>query len=170
MSVLVQLSNFVIFFILGIIISCIFDIFRTLRKIKKKNSIYVVMIQDIIFFIIITIVSIIYLLLVLKEEIRLYMFVASFSGIVFSRKIISKYLMQLYYGVYKAFRDFFLFIFLPFELCFVVMYKLFKKIVEKCCKLFSVMVNLKYRILNVLVTTRNKKSLREVKKWKIVGL
>ena len=164
MSVSLQLTNFGIFFILGIIISCIFDIFRTLRKIKKKNSIYVVMIQDIIFFIIITIISIIYLLLVLKEEIRAYMFIAAFCGIIISRKIISKYLIGVYYRVYITLRDFFLFIFLPVELVFVVIYKLFKKIVKMCCKLFFVMVNLKYRILNVLVTTRNKKSLREVKK------
>ena len=48
-----QFNDFIFFIILGIIISCIFDIFRTLRKVQKKNSIYVVMIQDIIFFIII---------------------------------------------------------------------------------------------------------------------
>lgn len=158
MSVSAQITNFFIFFVLGIIISCIFDIFRTLRKIKKKNSIYVVMVQDIIFFIIITIISVIYLLVILREEIRAYMFIGAVCGILFSRKIISKYLMSIYYKIYIMFRDFFLFIFLPFELCFVVMYKIFKKIVEKCCKLFLLMINLKYRILNVLVTTRNKKS------------
>lgn len=164
MSVSYQLTTFVLFFILGIIISCIFDIFRTLRKIKKKNSIYVVMIQDIIFFIIITIVSIVYLLLVLKEEIRGYMFIAASIGVLFSRKIISRYLINFYYKTYIAIRSIFLFIALPIELFFIVIYKLIKKIVKKCCKLFLLMVNLKYRILNVLVTTRNKKSLKEVKK------
>ena len=54
MSVVKQFNDFIFFIILGIIISCIFDIFRTLRKVQKKNSIYVVMIQDIIFFVIIT--------------------------------------------------------------------------------------------------------------------
>ena len=161
MSVTYQLTKFVIFFILGIIISCIFDIFRTLRKIKKKNSIYVVMIQDIIFFIIITFITIIYLLLVLREEIRAYMFFAIGLGILFSRKVISKYLMNLYYRIYMVLRGIILFI--PVELNFIVIYKLFKKIMEKCCKLFFLMINLKCKLLNVLKTTRDNLKRRGLK-------
>ena len=127
MSVSLQLTNFGIFFILGIIISCIFDIFRTLRKIKKKNSIYVVMIQDIIFFIIITIISVIYLLVILREEVRAYMFIGAVSGILFSRKIISKYLMSIYYKIYIMFRDFFLFIIqTPYQACITNLIQSFK--------------------------------------------
>ena len=58
MSVVKQFNDFIFFILLGIIISCIFDIFRTLRKVRKKNSIYVVMIQDVIFFVIITILTV----------------------------------------------------------------------------------------------------------------
>ena len=38
MSVVKQITDLVFFCILGIIISCIFDVFRALRKMKKKNS------------------------------------------------------------------------------------------------------------------------------------
>ena len=95
MSILNQVNDFIFFIILGIVISCIFDIFRTLRKIKNRNSIYVVMIQDIIFFIIITIVSILYMIAILDDNIRFYMFVAIIIGIALSRKIISRYLIKL---------------------------------------------------------------------------
>ena len=96
MSVVKQITDLIFFCILGIIISCIFDVFRALRKMKKKNSIYVVMIQDIIFFVITTIITVIYMIKMLEDNIRFYMFLAMFLGIILSRKFISKYLREKY--------------------------------------------------------------------------
>lgn len=155
MSVVSQISNFVFFFILGIIISCIFDIFRTLRKIRKKNSIYVVMIQDIIFFVIITVFSVAYMVTILKEEIRAYMFLAILLGVAFSRKIISKILIAFYSTIYITVKSILIFMFIPLQLIVTVLYKLFKKIIKICCNLFLYVVNWKCKLLNVLSATRD---------------
>ena len=150
MSILNQVNDFIFFIILGIVISCIFDIFRTLRKIKKRNSIYVVMIQDIIFFIIITIVSIIYIVTILDDNIRFYMFIAMLLGIGLSRKIISKYLIKFYSMIFYSIKNFVLFLCVPLELNYCIICKITKKISKKCCKMFSFMIILKCKLLSKL--------------------
>ncbi len=150
MSILKQVNDFIFFIMLGIVISCIFDIFRTLRKIRKKNSIYVVMIQDIIFFIIITIVSIIYIVTILDDNIRFYMFIAMIIGIALSRKIISKYLIKLYSMLFYSIKNFVLFLCVPLELNYCIICKFMQKISKKCCKMFSFMITLKCKLLSNL--------------------
>lgn len=149
MSVVKQITDLIFFIILGIIISCIFDVFRALRKIRKKNSIYVVMIQDIIFFIIATTITVIYMITILDDNIRLYMFVAMFLGVAISRKFISKYLIKFYSLIFITVREFIKFLCVPLELVWCVICKLTKKIVKKCCKLFSLVINLKCKLLTV---------------------
>ncbi len=166
MPVVKQLSDIVFFIFLGIVISCIFDIFRTLRKIRKKNSIYVVMIQDIIFFIIVTIFSIIYMINILKEEIRFYMFLAIFLGIILSRKFLSKILINIYSKIYLTINSIIVFLFVPLELIFTLIYKLLKKIIKNCCKLFFIMINLKCKVLTVLKNIRDNLKRRGLKNEK----
>ena len=157
MSILNQVNDFIFFIILGIVISCIFDIFRSLRKIKKRNSIYVVMIQDIIFFIIITIVSILYIITILDDNIRFYMFAAIIIGIALSRKIISKYLIKFYSIVFYGIKNFILFLCVPLELNYYIICNIMKKISKKCCKMFSFMITLKCKLLSNLKSNNFKK-------------
>lgn len=155
MSVVKQFNDFIFFIILGIIISCIFDIFRTLRKVQRKNSIYVVMIQDIIFFIIITILTTIYMINVIDDRIRLYMFLAIGIGIAISRKIISKSLIIFYSAIFYTIKSSVKFLCVPIELWGSVICKIIKKIIKKCCKLFSLMINLKCKLLTIFSKMNN---------------
>lgn len=149
MSVVKQFNDFIFFLILGVIISCIFDIFRTLRKVQKSNSIYVVMLQDIIFFLIVTLITTVYMIKVIDDRVRVYMFVAIGIGIAISRKVISKVLINIYSIVLFSVKGIFEFINLPLKLHFELICKIVKKIIKKCCKLFFVMVNLKCKLLSV---------------------
>ncbi len=155
MSVVKQFNDFIFFILLGIIISCIFDIFRTLRKVRKKNSIYVVMIQDVIFFVIITILTAIYMINVIDDRIRLYMFLAMGIGVAISRKIISKSLIKIYSAIYYTVSNCVKFLCVPLELWKSVICKIIKKVIKKCCKLFSLMINLKCKLLSIFNKKNN---------------
>lgn len=155
MSVIKQLNDFLFFIILGIVISCIFDIFRTLRKIRKKNSIYVVMIQDIIFFVIITIISVLYMVIIIDDNIRAYMYIGMLIGIFLSRRIISKYLIKFYSIIFMTIRNIIIFLCVPIELICSIICKIIKKIIKICCKLFSLVINWKCKLLNVLNKRNN---------------
>ena len=150
-----ELINFFVFLILGIIISCIFDIFRTLRKIKKKNSIYTVTIQDIIFFVLATIITIVCILDIIKDNVRGYMFIAIVIGIVLSRAVLSKLLIKIYSKIIITFSWFVNFLCVPISLWASVVLKIIKKVAKKCCKLFFLMINLKCKLLTVFDIKNN---------------
>jgi spore cortex biosynthesis protein YabQ len=155
MSIVKQFNDFLFFVILGIIISCIFDIFRTLRKVRKKNSIYVIMAQDIIFFAIITILTIIYMINIIDDRIRVYMFLAMGLGVAISRKILSKFLIKIYSIIFYTLRGSVKFLCVPLELWICIFCKIMKKVIKKCCKLFSLMINLKCKLLTVFGNMNN---------------
>ena len=148
-----ELINFFVFLILGIIISCIFDIFRTLRKIKKKNSIYTVTIQDIIFFVLATIITIVCILDIIKDNVRGYMFIA--IVIVLSRAVLSKLLIKIYSKIIITSSWFVNFLCVPISLWISLGLKIIKKVIKKCCKLFFLMINLKCKLLTVFSTMNN---------------
>ena len=155
MSVIKQFNDFIFFIILGIIISCIFDVFRTLRKVQKKNSIYIVMLQDIIFFCIITFLTAIYMVNVIEDRVRGYMFLAIGIGIAISRKVISKSLIKFYSSIFYMVKGIVKFLCVPIELWIGISCKISQKIAKKCCKLFSLMINLKCKLLNVFSKKNN---------------
>ena len=150
-----ELINFFVFLILGIIISCIFDIFRTLRKIKKKNSIYTVTIQDIIFFVLATIITIVCILDIIKDNVRGYMFIAIVIGIVLSRAVLSKLLIKIYSKIIITSSWFVNFLCVPISLWISLGLKIIKKVIKKCCKLFFLMINLKCKLQTVFSTMNN---------------
>ena len=87
-----QLYVFFIFILTGFIIGIIFDLFRILRKTVKTNDFFTV-IEDITFWIISALVFMYSLLKFNNGEIRFYIFIALFTGIiayllVFSKKFI----------------------------------------------------------------------------------
>ncbi len=163
MSVLKQLYDFIFFAILGIIISCIFDIFRSLRKVQKKNSIYVVMLQDIIFFVIITIITTIYMINAIDDRVRAYMFIAMGVGIAISRKVLSKTLIAIYSAIFITIKEIFIFVNLPIILFIELCCKICKKIFKICCKLFFYMINLKCKLLSVFGKKNNFEGKRGLK-------
>lgn len=71
---------FILFFLLGIVIGSIYDIFRVIRK-NFKTSDFVTQIEDIIFLIISGILILCFILKFCIGEIRFYVFIAIFLGI-----------------------------------------------------------------------------------------
>lgn len=72
---------FCAFFILGILTGFIFDFFRALRKTIKTNNI-ITYIEDISFFIIIGAMFLRSIIIFSSGELRFYIFIASFLGII----------------------------------------------------------------------------------------
>lgn len=80
---------FILFFLLGIVIGSIYDIFRVIRK-NFKTSDFVTQIEDIIFLIIAGILILCFILKFCIGEIRFYVFIAIFLGILLYFLTISK--------------------------------------------------------------------------------
>ena len=76
-----QGSIFCAFFILGILIGFIFDFFRALRKTIKTNNIFTY-IEDVIFFLIIGSMFLRSIIIFSAGELRFYIFIAIFLGII----------------------------------------------------------------------------------------
>lgn len=150
-----ELFSFLLFITLGILISCILDIFRTLRKIKQNNSIYIVAMQDILFFSIVTTITIIGLIHTVKDRVRGYMFLAIVIGIIISRITISKYIIKVYSKIFSAISGIVKFLCVPIDLWFCVCRKIIEKLIKKCCKLFFLMINLKCKLLTVFSNKNN---------------
>ena len=150
-----ELFSFLLFFTIGIIISCILDIFRALRKVKKRNSFFVVTIQDIIFFSIVTIITIIGMVYIVKDRVRWYMYMAILLGIITSRLTLSNALILVYSKVINSFSAFVKFLCVPINLWLCICKKIIKKVSKKCCKMFFLMINLKCKLLTVFDTMNN---------------
>lgn len=85
----IQGQIFILFFLLGIVIGSIYDIFRVIRK-NFKTSDFVTQIEDIIFLIISGILILCFILKFCIGEIRFYVFIAIFLGILLYFLTISK--------------------------------------------------------------------------------
>lgn len=88
-----QMYIFLVFIICGIIIGIIFDIFRILRK-SFKTPDFVTYIEDILFWIMTCILFAYSIFTYNNGEIRLYIFIAAFIGILIYILTISKYFIN----------------------------------------------------------------------------
>ena len=89
-----QLINFIYFFVVGIILSVIFDVFRILRRTIKTSDI-ITNIQDIIFYIITGGIIIFSIFFINQGELRLYIFIGIILGITLYMIFISKYFIKI---------------------------------------------------------------------------
>lgn len=89
-----QLFSFVIFIIVGIIISLIFDIFRILRKLKKTSDL-ITYIEDVFFWIISMVIVLTTIFKYNNGELRLYVFIGIIVGSIFYLVFISAFFIKL---------------------------------------------------------------------------
>lgn len=75
-----QVQIFIFFFIIGIIIGIIFDIFKVLRKVFRTSDLFT-FIEDFIFLLITSILIILGILKLNNGEIRFFLFLGIFFGI-----------------------------------------------------------------------------------------
>ena len=92
---MLQLYNFFIFIILGIIISFIFDIFRILRK-KFKTSNFITYIEDILFWVISGFLIMISIFRFNNGELRFYLFIGLSIGILIYILLLTKLVNNVY--------------------------------------------------------------------------
>lgn len=110
---MLQLYNFFIFIILGIIVSFVFDIFRILRK-KFKTSNFITYVEDFLFWIISGFLIISAIFKFNDGELRAYLFIGILLGIaiyiILFTKLVNKIILKILTPV-KIILDFFLSLF-----------------------------------------------------------
>lgn len=140
--------TFFIFILLGIIVGIIFDFFRAIRKVKKCKEKYVYL-QDILFFLITGVVLSSALIYILADEIRLYLFVSLFLGIVIYMSTISIFIMKIFVRIIKISDEIIKFIFLPLKLykdIFMTIYDFLLKKCKKYCNKFHNVISYLYKL------------------------
>ncbi len=91
---MLQLYNFCIFIVLGIIISFIFDVFRILRKKFKTNNFFTY-IEDISFWLISGSLIILAIFKFNEGELRFYIFIGILIGIVIYIMLFTKFINSI---------------------------------------------------------------------------
>lgn len=89
-----QLNSFLIFTLVGIIISVLFDIFRVLRKTFKTPD-TITYIEDILFWIMTGTIILSSIFLFNNGELRLYLFIGMSIGVLLYMLFISKYFIKI---------------------------------------------------------------------------
>ena len=135
MSVVKQLLEFIEFTCIGILLAIIFDFFRAYRKFKIPTSKGTI-IQDILYFVIATVIVSLGVINIL--------IIAIIFGVLLHISKFSKYTIKFFIIFFKASES--IFEFLNITLAFykqilMIILKIFKKIVKKCCKSFFYVVN-----------------------------
>lgn len=89
-----QLKSFVIFAIIGLIISIIFDMFRISRKVFKTPDI-LTYVEDTCFWLITGFIMLFSIFIFNNGELRLYIFIGIFIGVLLYMIFISKYFIKI---------------------------------------------------------------------------
>lgn len=108
MNVFSQEQIFIFFFIIGVTIAIIFDFFRAIRKNFKSSDIATI-IQDIMFLFISGSLIIYSIIKLNNGEIRLFIFIGIFLGILMYSLTISKLCVIILYEFVKVCKKIFLF-------------------------------------------------------------
>ena len=92
--ILSEISKFLFFILIGVIIGIIFDLFRIIRKCFKTSDI-ITFIHDLMFLLISAVILLFSIFIVNNGEIRGYMFLGIALGIVVYLISISKYIINI---------------------------------------------------------------------------
>ena len=121
-----QEQIFIFFFIIGIIIGFIFDIFRVIRT-SFKTTDFITLIEDIIFLLISSILIIGGIIKINGGEVRFYLFLGIFlGGLIYSLTISNLYVI-IFYEFVKICKKIFK---IPF-LCIIKFLQITKSIIKK---------------------------------------
>jgi len=121
-----QEQTFILFFIIGIVIGMLFDIFRAIRKSFKTSDI-MTMFQDIIFMITSGIFVIYSIIILNGGEIRAYLFISIFLGIVIYSLTFSKICVIIFYVFVKTCKNI---LKIPYN-CWKIFFNKTKHIIKK---------------------------------------
>lgn len=118
MDIYIQIYNLFAFFIIGIIIGTLFDIFRVIRKTFKTSDI-ITYVEDIVFWLLVGYILLFSIFFLHGGEIRSYIFIGLIIGLTIYMLLISKYFIKIS----------------------VIILNFFKKIIYKPIKSFFYLIN-----------------------------
>lgn len=148
--------DFLLFVMLGIIFSFIFDFFRAIRKVKKVST-RAVYIQDIIYFFIVGIIMVLSITSLLKQSFRVYFILSIVLGIFIYIGIFGNKVMMIYIKLINLSGAILEFIILPIKVYIQIFDKQIKKIVKiviNCCKKNIYMINCNYSKIKTKVINK----------------
>ena len=146
MSLSEETTIFLMFVVMGMVFSIIFDIFRAIRKIKKSNT-KTIYFQDIIYFFIVGIILLFMIINYMNTELRIYLILAILLGVVIYISTVGNFVMNIIVKIMKISGSVIAFLKLPILIYTTVFDKqiiIFKKYVIKCCKKIKDMINLNH--------------------------
>ena len=150
---------FLIFVVLGMLFSVIFDVFRAIRKVKKlKNK--TIYFQDIIYFLIIGAILVGVIIKFMDTELRVYLILAIILGIIIYISTVGNMVMNIIIKLIKISGQIVEFLIIPLRLYECIFEKqiiIFKKYVIKCCKKIRDMVNLNHIKKKFIILTKEDK-------------
>lgn len=155
MSLSEETTIFLIFVVMGMVFSIIFDVFRAIRKIKKSNT-KTIYFQDIIYFLIVGIILLFMIINYMNTELRIYLILAILLGVIIYISTVGTIVMNAIVKIMKISGKFIDFLILPILIYKTVFRKqitILKKYVTNCCKKIKYMINL----------NRNKKNFKFLK-------
>ncbi len=165
MTISQETTVFLIFVVIGMLFSVIFDVFRAIRKVTKfKNR--TIYIQDILYFLIIGLILLLVIVNYMDTELRVYLILAIILGVVIYISTVGNLVVNLIIKLIKVSREVVEFLVLPITLYTQIFEKeivILKKYVIKCCKKIKYMINLnhiktKFRIFRTKEDCINGKS------------
>lgn len=93
-DIYIQIYNLFVFFIIGIVIGILFDIFRVIRKTFKTSDI-ITYLEDIVFWVLVGSILLFSIFFLHNGEIRSYIFIGLIIGIIVYILTISKYFIKI---------------------------------------------------------------------------
>ena len=156
--VLNQASLFLVFVINGLIIGLVFDLFRILRKSFKTSDI-ITTIEDILFWIITGIIILYSIFVFNNGEIRFFMFIGIFLGVMLYMLLLSNYIIKVSVKIIILTKKIVAFIFKIIIFPVQSIYKIIKNILKK--PILFCFINLKKTIRQIgtkISKNKNKKT------------
>lgn len=141
-----ETTVFLIFVVLGMLFSVIFDFFRALRKVKKVKS-TTIYFQDILYFLIIGAILVMVIIKYMNTELRIYLILAIILGSIIYISTVGNLVMNIIVKIIQLSGTIIEFLVIPLKLYETILKKqiiILKKYVIKCCKKIMDMINLSH--------------------------
>lgn len=159
--VISQANLFLIFVVDGIVIGLIFDIFRILRKSFKTSDI-ITTIEDILFWIITGMIVLYSIFIFNNGEIRFFMFIGMFLGILLYMFLLSTFIMKISIKIVTILKKITVFILKIAIFPIQSLYKIIKNILRK--PILFCFINLKktVRQIGTKIYKNRKKKMKKI--------
>ena len=153
-----QAYLFLIFFINGILIGLLFDLFRISRKVFKTSD-FVTYIEDILFWILSGIIVLYSIFIFNNGELRLFMFLGILLGTIIYMLLLSSFIIKINIKIINFIKKILEIIFIPFKLIYKTIIKFLLKpsmfIIINIRKNITKFATKTYKILKITKKEKN---------------